>query len=984
MAAKAMAMGREMGMGTEKGTEKGTVRITDRATRTHNAVRFTARQRFVGPFWGRCYTNICSRGAFRQPALRVTAGGPRRGGCRDVTTETSRMTTAELSLEGRFEAVPRSRRFVASCLGGTRHADDVELLAAELVTNAVLHGAAPVTLRLHRSGEQVRVEVEDAGTAMPVRSWRSKMAMTGRGLTLVDELATEWGVMPRRGFGKVVWAVVGGRPGSFCPELVSAPYAPVDDGEPKYEVVLGAVPTELLLAAKAHIDNVAREAILIDQSSEPAPEMAALVRTVTEDFADARTEIKLQALAAADRGDEVTSLRLLLPLSAAAAGERYLRALDEADRFARSSRLLTLASPPAHRAFRHWYVLALVDQLRAAAAGRPRPRIVPFTALMAREIDRLSALEESERRLQLLQRIAADTAAEPSIEAIASIVATSASEYPGVQSARVYVLTPERTLRSIAWAGRGDAPDDYGEFSIDADLPGAKVARSGRSLMMRSARDRHQAYPRLDPYFHGDHTLHIAPLRASRAVLGVLAVWFAGGELADEMQSGLVQALADPLAQAIERAQATEAVDRERGRDRLLLTAQVDVLADIVTGVPLEDAFDALLIAVEGGSSDGMLASVMLVDDEGLRLRYGAAPSLPADYRASIDGLEVGPRAGSCGTAAYRRAQVIVTDIDDDSLWNDLRPFATRAGLRACWSIPVFGEDDELLGTFALYYPQPRVPGSGDLALMSALGRLIAMAIERSRADQERDHALAVERAAALTLQHGISSAIPAELGPLRLAARYRTGDPGVEVGGDWYDAVAGSAGTFLIVGDVQGHDLHAASIMGQLRTAARVVAADSEDPAALLGAMSRYLGGIDDELIVTALVVWVDSSGERVSVASAGHPPPVLLTSGWDGYVVRDLAVEPGPPLGIGAAWTITSAPIDRRSILLLYTDGLVETRTWPIDRGLCLLHQALAGLPADADLSAVLDTALEIMPIGSRGDDVAVLAAAFSDTSP
>jgi GAF domain-containing protein len=891
------------------------------------------------------------------------------------------VSSAELSIDGKFEAVPRSRRFVASCLGETRLTDDAELLAAELVTNAVLHGVAPVTLRLYQSGEAVRVEVEDAGTAMPVRSWRSKMAMTGRGLTLVDELATEWGVMPRRGIGKIVWAVLGGSPGEFAPELVAGPHSPAEDGERTYEIVLGAVPTDLLLAAKAHIDSVVREAILIGQSAKPAPEMTPLIRTVTEDFADARTEIKRQALAAADRGDEVTNLRLMLPLSAAAAGERYLVALDEADRFARSSRLLTLASPPSHRAFRRWYVLALVEQLRAAVAGQPRPRIVPFTQLMANEIDRLARLEESERRLQVLQRIAAESAAETSVESIAKIVATAASEYEGVESGRVYLTTPHGTLRSIAWVGGGKMPDDYYEFPLDADLPGAKVARSGRTMVMRTAKDMYQAYPGLDGYYHGEETLHIAPLRASRAVLGVLALWFVGGELTDEAQRTFVQAIADALAQSIERAQATEAADRERGRDLLLLTAQVDVLTDIVNGVALEDALDALLAAVEAGTSDGMRASVLLCDGDGVRLRHGAGPSLPDYYRDAINGLTIGPRSASCGTAAYRTEQVIVTDIHDDPLWEGLRPLAAQAGLRACWSTPIFDQQGGLLGTFALYYPQPRSPGFGDLALIGALVRLVAMAIERSRADQARDHALAVERAAALTLQHGISSAIPAQLGSLKLAARYRTGDPGVEVGGDWFDAVPCPSGTFLIVGDVQGHDLYAAAIMGQLRTAARVAAASAPDPAALLAVMDRYLRDVDDDLIVTALVASVDSMGQTISVASAGHLPPLLLTAARDGWRVRDLPVEPGPPLGIGHGWTNSLALAGKRSTLLLYTDGLVEARTWPIDHGLYLLHKALSGIAPEAGLNTVLDAALDIMPIGSRGDDVAILAATLVD---
>ena len=113
---------------------------------------------------------------------------------------------------------------------------------------------------------------------------------------------------------------------------------------------------------------------------------------VTEDFAEARNEIKRQALEAARRRDVFTDLTLHLPVAAATAGLRYLAALDEADRQARSARLLTLAAPPSHRLFREWYVRALVDRLRAASRGESPPPIKNFSLVLADELDRLSDL----------------------------------------------------------------------------------------------------------------------------------------------------------------------------------------------------------------------------------------------------------------------------------------------------------------------------------------------------------------------------------------------------------------------------------------------------------------------------------------------------------------------------------------------------------------------------------------------------------------
>src|SRR5207237_7575959 len=106
----------------------------------------------------------------------------------------------------------------------------------------------------------------------------------------------------------------------------------------------------------------------------------------------------------------------------------------------------------------------------------------------------------------------------------------------------------------------------------------------------------------------------------------------------------------------------------------------------------------------------GMLGSILLLDSDGVTLRHGAAPSLPALFTRSIDGQSIGPRAGSCGTAAFPRELVIVEDIAADSLWDSHREFALRHGLRACWSTPIFDGQQRVLGTFALYFHTPGRP----------------------------------------------------------------------------------------------------------------------------------------------------------------------------------------------------------------------------------------------------------------------------------
>ncbi|HEU5035322.1 MAG TPA: SpoIIE family protein phosphatase [Mycobacteriales bacterium] len=894
------------------------------------------------------------------------------------------------------DAVPRARALATTLLAGAPAAlvADAKLVVTELVTNATLHGAPPIVVRVAPHPDGVRIEVQDGGHTLPVRTRHSVEAMTGRGLDLVAAIATSWGVEAGSGAGKVVWAELSRAESA---ETRSEPDVDVDTllrewreappAERRYPVRLGAVPTDLLLDAKAHIDNVVRELTLVrnDQATTGvrlAPAMAELVSVVTEEFAEARAEIKRQALAAAQRGDLSTDLTLSLPLSAADAGERYLIALDEADRHARAARLLTLAPPRSHRAFRRWYVQSLVDQLRAAARGESVAQPKPFPQVLAAEVDELAGLSESHERLQILQRVTAQVSGATSIAELADVVVRNAGQHQGVETARVFVLTDQRTLRSVAWYGGDEWSDDpFAEFPVDADLPGAMVARTGQPLFLRSLDQIHDRFPALAGYYPTERSLHIAPLTAERQAVGVLSVTFLGGEIEDEAQLAFVHALASLLAQSLGRMQITERVEGERGRERQLLTAQLEVLTRIVAGVPLAVALEELLLAVEAVSAEGMLGSVLLFDPDGQRLLHCAAPSLPDFYNEAIDGIRIGPAVGSCGTAAHFREQVIVEDVLTDERWVDFRELAVSAGLRACWSTPIIGTAGELLGTFAMYYPQPQHPSRSDLALINVLVRTVTMVVERSRADEAREQALAEQRAAALTLQHSLVPEVPSAIGPVRLEARYRAGDPGVEVGGDWFDAVAVDGGVMLVVGDVQGHDLRAASVMGQLRTVARASAGENVSPAGVLAAMNRYLSRLDVELLTTAVVVRLDRHSREATIASAGHLPPMLMTRRAAGWRAEDVAVEPGPPLAVGEQWTDHPYPLPAGGTLLLYTDGLVESRAWPLDHGLELLRKTLESLPVDGDLTGVLDAALDLVPSGSRGDDVAVLAAALPD---
>ena len=173
-----------------------------------------------------------------------------------------------------------------------------------------------------------------------------------------------------------------------------------------------------------------------------------------------------------------------------------------------------------------------------------------------------------------------------------------------------------------------------------------------------------------------------------------------------------------------------------RKRAQALVEGQKQALELIASGAPLRLTLGTLVKLIEAQSPE-MIGSILLLDDDGVRLRHGAAPSLPEAFTTAIDGEPIGERAGSCGTAAFRRAPVVVEDIDSDPLWTDYRELALQHGLRACWSTPIFDRHERLVGTFAMYFRAPRRPSERDLRLIETATSTAGIAIGRQREEQE-------------------------------------------------------------------------------------------------------------------------------------------------------------------------------------------------------------------------------------------------------
>nr|WP_107910840.1 SpoIIE family protein phosphatase [Streptomyces chartreusis] len=238
------------------------------------------------------------------------------------------------------------------------------------------------------------------------------------------------------------------------------------------------------------------------------------------------------------------------------------------------------------------------------------------------------------------------------------------------------------------------------------------------------------------------------------------------------------------------------------------------------------------------------------------------------------------------------------------------------------------------------------------------------------------------ERRLALTLQRALLPHSLPHVPGVRLATHYGASNRGAEVGGDWYDVLAlPDGGVGFAIGDVMGHDVDAAIVMGQLRSALHSLAMEGAGPAEVLARLDAYLQSIATERFATCLYAVYDPHRHRLRYAASGHLPPLLIATD-----VSYLELPPALPLGLG------STPVDHEvafppgTSLLLYTDGLVENRALSLDGCLAALRQICATLPAAArtDPQQITERALELLNTPDRVDDDTALLAATAEPTP
>ncbi|MCU1672137.1 MAG: putative protein kinase/phosphatase [Frankiales bacterium] len=282
----------------------------------------------------------------------------------------------------------------------------------------------------------------------------------------------------------------------------------------------------------------------------------------------------------------------------------------------------------------------------------------------------------------------------------------------------------------------------------------------------------------------------------------------------------------------------------------------------------------------------------------------------------------------------------------------------------------------ERLGILVVGFPEERALPVADLQFLSTSAAMTAQALLRVRlVDAERRSLKALQR----SLLPGV---LPHTAG-LAVAARYLASDTAAEVGGDWYDVVELPGGAVgLVMGDVEGHDLGAAALMGLVRGAVRAYALDGQPPAAVMERANAFLNGLELGRIVTLSYMQVHPATGLVTTVSAGHPPALIAS---DLEPVKELPTETGPPLGVpvtGHQWPETTTRLGDRATLVLFTDGLVESRGSDIDHGIARVADALSR-GRHEDPSALADQLLHVRADNAY-DDVAVVVARVTEVAP
>jgi serine phosphatase RsbU (regulator of sigma subunit) len=393
-----------------------------------------------------------------------------------------------------------------------------------------------------------------------------------------------------------------------------------------------------------------------------------------------------------------------------------------------------------------------------------------------------------------------------------------------------------------------------------------------------------------------------------------------------------------------------------------------ELTAALAAAVTVKD----IMAAAQAGLRTFGADALAVIAPEGDRLTVVASCADDEQGEDSIRVLDAAART-LVEESLHRRAPVLIGSADAlITTYPQLAPLTQSA--RQAWAALPLTDSRGRVSSCLVSFPEPQDFQPEERALLLAAMGLLAQSLERAGM-YESEHALATE------LQRGMLPRGPLTVPGVTIAARYQAATSGMWIGGDWYDAISlPDGGVALVIGDVQGHSVHAASLMGRLRTAVHAYANEGHPPAAVLERTNRLLAELntdpDRALFATCCYIALTPSDGTLRVCRAGHPAPALITPRKP---PRLLEVPGGLPLGIDREqrYPTTRLRIAPGSVLALTTDGLLEAVNKDIDQGIERFLRGLRGAPM-ADLETVVDDLLAgTQKAHGLGDDVALLLA-------
>ncbi|MEU9476528.1 SpoIIE family protein phosphatase [Streptomyces sp. NPDC048191] len=848
------------------------------------------------------------------------------------------------------ESAARARRFVRSVLDGVAPdlLDTAELLVGELVTNAVLHARTETEVRAWAVDGRAHVRVSDGRPDRGlVPHERHPYACTGRGLALVEELATSHGVHGD-GHRKTVWF-------ELWPKAPAPPTSAWETVRPSgrtVTVTLNDVPYALYWAAQQHWEGLLRELLLATHATGwTGGRQRDLF--VAQDMSNMICACMTAAVEQESPDSSTLSLLVGFPEGAAAGLVTLRQVLDEADAAAQQGNLLTLPALPQIRAFRHW----LFDQITGQLSGGDPTAWTLIRGAPSAMPAELAPWDASEVEAAHVPTIAADDRNRIIAvnNAAASLLGWQAHDLVGQ---RLTTLIPEH-LRKRHVAAFTSLLLTGEPRILGRSIPVPALHHDGRLIPIRLAIETQEAVDGRTVFVAQLTTTTAPPAPPEAPQDGRHATRPSPGPV--HLPSNTKKATVTSLDTA---APEWLSLFADTGR---ALTSTLDAHGR------LQRVCDVLTRQLADW------CAVDLLDGSGHVERVCIAHR---DPRVPIPGRHLGrlpplseTTQGSLPRVLRGAGPLLITDIP--SLGQARSPLdarqlelVERLGGSSAVIAPLRAQR-EVFGALTMVRVRDEHPFTKeDILPIAELVRGIALGVDNARLHQ-------YAHSNAEKLQRALLPELP-QAGHVELAARYLPSSTTAEIGGDWYDAfVLPSGDTALVVGDVSGHDLKAAVSMSTLRNMLRGIAVDRQEPPGdvlrRLDLASQTLDPHATATCVYAVIKSDEGGGSSLHHASAGHLPPLLTTREGETRYLED---GRGLMLGMDAGLPRPSAcdPLPPDSTLLLFTDGLIERRGEPLDDAMTRLRRHTPGQAQDP-LDVFCDEL--IIKFGADStDDIALLA--------